>query len=159
MIGTRGRGPQRREGVRPQCYGNGQPPRRPCVDGVAILPRIADETETSTELSPAGAAERLRAGAQLVDVRQAYEWEAGHIEGAVHIPLEQLPARADELDRERPIVFGCRSGSRSGLATQAFRESGYEAFNLAGGLLAWVEDDKKIEPVDGEVAGPRPDAT
>ena len=40
-------------------------------------------------------------GAQLIDVRQDYEWDAGHIEGAVHIPLEQLPAAAERLDRER----------------------------------------------------------
>ncbi len=101
----------------------------------------------------------IAAGAQLVDVRQDYEWEAGHIEGATHVPLEQLPSRAGDLDRDRPVVFQCRSGSRSALATSAFREAGYEAFNLSGGLLAWVEGDRAIEPAGGEVAGPRPDAT
>jgi rhodanese-related sulfurtransferase len=125
---------------------------------MAILAAIAEQTDTSTELDPAAAAERVESGAQLVDVRQDYEWEAGHIEGATHIPLEELPGRASELDRERPIVFQCRTGSRSSFATQAFREAGYEAFNLAGGLEAWVEDDREIEPADGEVAGPRPDA-
>ncbi len=101
----------------------------------------------------------IAAGAQLVDVRQDYEWEAGHIEGATHVPLEQLPSRAGDLDRDRPVVFQCRSGSRSALATSAFREAGYEAFNLSGGLLAWVEEGRRIEPAGGEVAGPRPDAT
>lgn len=90
-------------------------------------------------------------------MRQDYEWDAGHIEGAAHIPLEQLPGRAEELDRDRPIVFQCRSGSRSSFATSAFREAGYEAFNLAGGLQAWVEAGNRIEPADGEVAGPLPD--
>ena len=99
----------------------------------------------------------MEAGAQLVDVRQDYEWEAGHIEGAVHIPLEDLPGRAGELDRDRPVVFGCRTGSRSAFATQAFREAGFDAYNLAGGLEAWVEHGRPIEPPDGAVAGPRPD--
>ncbi len=116
-------------------------------------------TETATDLSPAAASEKVAAGAQLVDVRQDYEWEAGHIPGATHIPLEQLPARAGELDRDRPIVFQCRSGNRSGLAAEAFRAAGHEAFNLEGGLLAWVEEGREVEPDRGEVAGPRPDAT
>jgi rhodanese-related sulfurtransferase len=72
----------------------------------------------------------------------------------VHIPLEQLPGRAAELDRDRPVVFQCRTGSRSSFATAAFREAGFEAYNLAGGLEAWVEAGRPIEPEDGEVAGP-----
>ena len=137
-----------------QSYEKRQDPRP-----TAILAAIAEQTDISTELDPATAAERVDSGAQLVDVRQDWEWDAGHIEGAVHIPLEQLPGRASELDQDRPIVFQCRTGSRSSFATQAFREAGYEAFNLAGGLEAWVEDGREIEPAGGEVAGPRPDAT
>jgi len=137
-----------------QSYENSQDPR-----ATAILAAIAEQTDIGTELDPAAAAQRVEAGAQLVDVRQDYEWEAGRIAGAAHIPLEHLPSRADELDRDRPIVFQCRTGSRSAFATQAFREAGFEAYNLAGGLEAWVEDGRPIEPADGEVAGPRPDAT
>jgi len=112
-----------------------------------------------TEISPARASELIASGAQLVDVRQDYEWDAGHIDGATHMLLETLPARADELDRDRPVVFVCRSGSRSSFATSAFREAGFEAYNLAGGTLEWVEDGREIVPPGGEVAGPRPDAT
>lgn len=121
---------------------------------------MTDETLTSNELSPAQVTEMLESGeAQLVDVRQTYEFEAGHIADATHIPLESLPAKTAALDRDRPIIFSCRSGSRSAMAMAAFRESGFEAFNLAGGLLAWTEEGRPIEPPDGEVAGPRPDAT
>ncbi len=120
-------------------------------------PRAIAETETITDLEPDAAQAKVDDGAQLVDVRQGYEWEAGRIDGAVHIPLEQLPGRAGELDRDRPVVFQCRSGSRSGFAAQAFREAGFDAYNLAGGLLAWVEAGKPIEPEGGEVAGPLPD--
>lgn len=96
---------------------------------------------------------------QLVDVRQDFEWEAGHIEGATHIPLDQLPARADEVNRDGKVVFVCRSGGRSAMATKAFRESGFEGVNMVGGMEAWVEAGKPIIPEDGEVAGPRPDNT
>jgi rhodanese-related sulfurtransferase len=165
-MGTRGAGPSLSRGCIPDSTEAVQlqpPPRAPHVTaerpGTAILAAIAEQTETSTELDPAAVAERVDSGAQLVDVRQDYEWEAGHVEGAAHIPLEQLPGRADEIDRGRPVIFGCRTGSRSFFATQAFREAGFDAYNLAGGLQAWVEDGREIEPADGEVAGPRPDAT
>jgi len=120
---------------------------------------MSEATETKTELNPAEASEKLAGGAQLVDVRQDYEWDAGHIEGAVLIPLEQLAARTGEVDRERPIVFQCRTGSRSAFATELFRQSGYDAYNLEGGLQAWVADGREIEPADGTVADPRPDAS
>ena len=97
--------------------------------------------------------------AQLVDVRQDYEWRAGRIRGAVHIPLDELPARADEIDRERPVVFQCRTGARSGMAEAAFTASGVDAYNLEGGLEAWVEKGLPIEPAEGVVATTRPDNT
>lgn len=120
---------------------------------------MSEATDTKTELNPAEASEKIDAGAQLIDVRQDYEWDAGRIEGAAHIPLEQLAARAAEIDRERPIVFQCRTGSRSAFATDLFRQSGYDAYNLEGGLQAWVADEREIVPADGTVAEPRPDAS
>jgi rhodanese-related sulfurtransferase len=104
------------------------------------------------DLFPARAAELLGAGAQAVDVREQYEWDAGHIADTLHIELDELSARAHELDRERPILFYCRTGSRSALAAQAFAAAGFEAHNLDGGLKAWVEDGLPIEPADGHVA-------
>jgi rhodanese-related sulfurtransferase len=104
------------------------------------------------DLSPNRAAELLRDGAQGVDVREQYERDAGHIADTVHIELDQLTAAVDTLERERPIVFYCRSGSRSALAAQAFAAAGFEAHNLDGGLKAWVKDGLPIEPADGHVA-------
>jgi rhodanese-related sulfurtransferase len=104
-------------------------------------------------ISPARAAELVRDNhAQLVDVRTPAEVEAGRIAGALHIELEQLPAQAGELERQRPVVFYCRSGQRSAMASGAFRAAGYEAYNLDGGLLAWVGGGLPIEPEDGSVA-------
>jgi rhodanese-related sulfurtransferase len=104
------------------------------------------------DLSPAQAAELLRNGAQGVDVREQYERDAGHIADTLHIELDQLTAEAGRLDRGRPVVFYCRSGSRSTLAAQAFAAAGFEAHNLDGGLEAWVRDRLPIEPADGHVA-------
>jgi rhodanese-related sulfurtransferase len=104
------------------------------------------------DLSPARAAELLRDGAQGVDVREQYERDAGRIADTLHIELDQLTAEAGRLDRERPIVFICRSGSRSALAAHAFAAAGFEAHNLAGGLKAWVKDGRPLEPADGHVA-------
>jgi rhodanese-related sulfurtransferase len=104
------------------------------------------------DLSPAAVAELLREGAQGVDVREQYERDAGHIAETLHIELDELSARAQELDGERPIVFYCRTGSRSALAAQAFAAAGFEAHNLDGGLQAWVQQGLPIEPADGHVA-------
>jgi rhodanese-related sulfurtransferase len=104
------------------------------------------------DLSPNRVAELLREGAQGVDVREGYERDAGHIADTLHIELDKLSEGAERLDRERPIVFYCRSGSRSALAAQAFAAAGFDAYNLDGGLKAWVKDGLPIEPTDGHVA-------
>ena len=104
------------------------------------------------DLSPSRAAELLRGGAQGVDVREQYERDAGHIADTLHIELDKLSEGAEMLDRKRPIVFYCRTGSRSALAAQAFAAAGFEAHNLDGGLKAWVKDGLPIEPADGHVA-------
>jgi rhodanese-related sulfurtransferase len=109
--------------------------------------------ELPQELSARQLAELLNeSDVQLVDVREPYEHEAGRIAGDVHIELERLPADAGSLDRERTVVFYCRTGSRSALATGAFAASGYDAHNLAGGLKDWVKEGLPIEPADGRVA-------
>jgi rhodanese-related sulfurtransferase len=105
------------------------------------------------DLSPARVAELMRDGAQVIDVREAYEREAGRIPGdTAHIELDRLTDEAGSIDRERPVVFYCRTGSRSALATQAFAAAGFDAHNLDGGLKAWVADGLPIEPAGGHVA-------
>ncbi len=91
-------------------------------------------------------------GLQVIDVREPYEREAGHIEGTRHIELTRLTSEAESIDRERPVVFYCRVGSRSGMAAEAFRASGYEAYSLDGGLLRWAEEGRPLSPPDGTVA-------
>jgi hydroxyacylglutathione hydrolase/adenylyltransferase/sulfurtransferase len=103
------------------------------------------------EVSPERAAELIRdGGVQLVDVREPHEVEAGRLEGSRHVAMGELTGAAGSLDRETPVLFYCLSGARSGMAAQAFRQAGYDARNLSGGLLAW---EAAGLPVDGEVLG------
>lgn len=89
----------------------------------------------------------------LVDVREPHEWEAGRIDGAVHIPMTELEARTDELDPAQTIVFQCLVGGRSAIAASAFREIGYDAWSLAGGIEAWVAEGRSLVPDGGVIVG------
>ncbi len=109
--------------------------------------------ELQEDVTPERVAELHAAGEiDLIDVRESYEREAGHIADTRHVQFAQLSAQAETVDRERPVIFYCRSGGRSAVATQAFRASGYDAYNMSGGLLAWVEKGLPIEPEGGSVA-------
>jgi rhodanese-related sulfurtransferase len=95
------------------------------------------------DISPR-AAEGL--GAPIVDVREPYELvEDGRVAGAVNIPLGELSARASEVPRDQPVLILCRSGARSGMAADALRASGYDAYNIDGGILAWERDGLPVE--------------
>jgi rhodanese-related sulfurtransferase len=89
-------------------------------------------------VDPAAAYEKLHEY-QFVDVRQAYEWAAGHVEGAKHITLQEIPRRLEEAVRSTPVVFVCQIGQRSGIAAEFALERGYEAHNLDGGVELWVK--------------------
>ena len=105
------------------------------------------------ELTPSQLKEALeRDQISLIDVREPYEWEAGRITGARHIEIERLAGRADEVPSDRPVVFMCRLGVRSAMATQAFRASGWDAYSLGGGISRWVSEGLPIEPDGGYVA-------
>jgi rhodanese-related sulfurtransferase len=73
----------------------------------------------------------------VLDVREDVEWAHGHIEGAVHIPLSQLPARTAELP-DGPTLVVCKIGGRSAQATNYLAAQGHEVANLAGGMLDWA---------------------
>jgi rhodanese-related sulfurtransferase len=78
-------------------------------------------------------------GVTVLDVREPIEWQYGHIDGAVHIPLTQIPSRAEELPVDQQLLVVCKVGGRSAQATAFLREKGFEAINLAGGMLDWSE--------------------
>jgi rhodanese-related sulfurtransferase len=108
--------------------------------------------DLAPQLTPAQAGEALRdEGAVAVDVREAEEWHAGHMDGSVWIPLGDLAARAGELPRDRPLLIVCRTGARSGYAADALVAAGYDARNLAGGLQQWAAAGLPLEPTGGVV--------
>jgi rhodanese-related sulfurtransferase len=110
-------------------------------------------SDLQVDVTPERTRELRDAGdVQLVDVREQYEWDAGRIAGARHIPVGELTQQAETLDRERPVVFYCRSGARSSMATQAFNASGFDAHNMSGGIVAWDSSGLPLEPDDGSVA-------
>jgi rhodanese-related sulfurtransferase len=88
----------------------------------------------------------------LIDVREHNEWDAGRIAGALHIPLGELSLRAAEIDPSRRVVFYCRTGARSAMAAEALDTAGYDAHNMAGGLVEWAAAGLALEPDDGYVA-------
>ena len=98
------------------------------------------------------ASEAIRAGALALDVREQVEWDAGRIAGALHVPLNELGLRYEELPRGRRIVCVCRSGGRSGMATQALARAGLDIENLDGGMKGWLAAGLPIEPAGGHVA-------
>ena len=73
----------------------------------------------------------------VLDVREPIEWEHGHIDGAVHVPLMELPNRRDEIPDGHVLVV-CRVGARSRQATHYLGQQGYDGFNLDGGMVDWV---------------------
>jgi rhodanese-related sulfurtransferase len=113
---------------------------------------MAEAPQDPREVSRTDARKLIDEGAQLIDVRADHEWEAGHIAGASHITLPELPQRTAEIDKDRPVVVYCRGGNRSSMATAALTEAGFDAVKLSEGIVGWNEDDLPLEPEGGYVA-------
>ena len=100
-------------------------------------------SEPVPSVSPAEAASRVTEGWMLLDVRTGGEWAEARIPGAVHIPMDQLTSRLDEVaDR---VVCVCAVGARSARVAQFLSAQGYEAVNLDGGIYAWADDGLPVE--------------
>jgi rhodanese-related sulfurtransferase len=99
---------------------------------------VQEQDITPTELN-----ERIARGEEivLIDVREPYEWSAGHIESAQHIPMQQIPGRLAEIPRDAEVVMICRSGGRSGQVQQYLRQQGFtNVKNLIGGMQRWARE-------------------
>jgi rhodanese-related sulfurtransferase len=95
---------------------------------------------TTEELAAA-----LESGAVVVDVRTDEEWASGHVPGAIHLPLDQLPARWEELPKDQRLFMICASGPRSQRAANALVEAGVDAVNVDGGTKKWIEEGREID--------------
>jgi rhodanese-related sulfurtransferase len=90
--------------------------------------------------------------AVLLDVREDDEWAAGHISGAIHVPMMRVPQQLQHdpgpLTPDATIVVVCKVGSRSAQVTAWLRQQGYSATNLAGGMYSWEAAGRPIESSD-----------
>ena len=93
----------------------------------------------------------IPAGVTVLDVREPVEWHYGRIDGAVHIPITEIPVRAEELPVDQQLLVVCKVGGRSSQATAFLREKGFEAVNLAGGMIDWADAGRPMVG-DGEGA-------
>jgi rhodanese-related sulfurtransferase len=122
--------------------------------------RVSEQEDTRAPgehaVTPDRAAALIEGGATLIDVRRHYEYEGGHLPGAANVEMNELPGRSSEIPRDAAVLFYCRTGNRSSMAVDAFREAGYEAHNPAGGIEAWVADGRMLAPEGGEVRAPPP---
>lgn len=84
----------------------------------------------------------------VLDVREPDEWEHGHIEGAVHVPLMQLPARLAEVPDGRVLVV-CKIGGRSARATHYLAQQGHDVVNLEGGMIDWAAAGRPMRSETG----------
>ncbi|WP_309131127.1 rhodanese-like domain-containing protein [Brevibacterium sp.] len=90
-------------------------------------------------------------GAPILDVREDDEWQAGHIEGAIHIPLGDLPIRYGEVPLDEDVYVICRTGGRSRRAAAWLNGNGFDAINVNGGMGAWnLDHGKPIVSETGE---------
>lgn len=97
-------------------------------------------TRSVTRYTPSQLADRLKeGGVVLLDVRTAGEYNGGHMKGAIHIPVQELASRADELKKhiDREIVCYCQSGSRSLMGAARLKKLGYRTASLDGGIAEW----------------------
>jgi sulfur-carrier protein adenylyltransferase/sulfurtransferase len=95
------------------------------------------------EIEPAQLAQRLERGERLeiIDVREPYEWEIGHIPGARLVPLDRIAEEIPRLDKRRETILYCKVGARSAYAAQQLARAGVaDVRNLAGGILRWIDD-------------------
>lgn len=122
------------------------------LDMASIKAEIAahkELMERPMEVDHDALAEALAVGARLIDVREPGEYREGHVPGAELVPLRTVPEKVGELPTDAPVYVICASGGRSMQATEFLRQSGVEAYSVAGGTSGWQRAGR--ETVTGPV--------
>ena len=110
-------------------------------------------SNTEVDLAPAEVYRRMQEeDLVLIDVRESYEWEAGHVPGSRHVEIERAASSAPSIPDDRQVAFLCLGGVRSAMVAHGFRAIGIDAWSVVGGFAAWVDAGLPIEPADGRVA-------
>jgi molybdopterin/thiamine biosynthesis adenylyltransferase/rhodanese-related sulfurtransferase len=130
----------------PECPACGTREIKELIDYDAFCAATADreaETAQVTEIQPTQLAARIAHGERLeiIDVREPYEWEIGHIPGARLVPLDLIQQEIPRLDKTRETILYCKVGARSRYAAQQLAEAGVaDVRNLTGGIIRWIDE-------------------
>ncbi len=82
----------------------------------------------------------------VIDVREQWEYDEGHIPGVTLIPMNEVPNRLDEIPTDKDVIVTCRSGNRSGQVTEYLRQIGYgNVHNMSGGIIAWEAEGYQVD--------------
>ena len=110
-------------------------------------PEPVTVAEAPRDISPEAAKAMVERGeADLVDVREQWEWMTARIPGATLIPMSEIDRRIGEIASDRPVILYCAVGQRSAAVADALRERGHaRAFNIAGGIVAWMNGQYPVE--------------
>ncbi len=103
---------------------------------------------------PTVRAAELTADTFVLDVREPEEWSAGHIAGALHIPMNEVPQRLQQQPGTLPVgtrvVVVCKVGGRSAAVTGWLCQQGHDAANLEGGMMVWEHEGRPMQSENGE---------
>ncbi|MFN2636129.1 MAG: molybdopterin-synthase adenylyltransferase MoeB [Gemmatimonadaceae bacterium] len=130
----------------PECPACGTREIRELIDYeqfCAGTPAVIQNPSDVIEIQPSLLAQRIERGEQLeiIDVREPYEWEMGHIPGARLVPLAKIPEEIPRLDKKKETILYCKVGGRSRRAAEQLLEAGVrDVRNLTGGILRWIDD-------------------
>lgn len=130
------------------------PPRPPGAEGDPVRPdpghaSMDGMTDDVTQIEVGALPLTFDDSVVLLDVREPDEWQRGHVAGAQHIPLGDVPARIDEIDRDATLYVICHAGGRSQRVAQYLARNGFEPANVTGGMLAWAQAGRPVNTDDG----------
>ena len=86
----------------------------------------------------------IASGEFVVDVREDWEFQAGHVPSAEHIPLNTIPDRLAEIPKDQPVWVICQAGGRSMTAANYLEAQGYDVVSVAGGTGSWIQSGKEV---------------
>lgn len=132
--------------------------RRPRAHASMVAMNASEGEVTSVDIANVpqsfgepGQSGETGANAVLLDVREDDEWQRGHVAGAQHIPMGDVPARLAELDTDATLYVVCHAGGRSLRVAQYLARNGFEPVNVDGGMLAWAGAGRPVVTDDGSV--------
>ncbi|MEZ4771187.1 MAG: rhodanese-like domain-containing protein [Caldilineales bacterium] len=128
------------------CGAATSPAQAPAADAAVAAAPAAEALNLPVEISAAQLNEiRNRDDVYVLDVREDWEYASGHVPGANLIPLGQLSSRLSEIPADKTVVAVCRSGNRSGQATEILRQAGFDAHNMVGGMNSYAGSGFAVE--------------